>query len=62
MKVVKIDNWGRDYISEEVICTCESDSRAIQIAKIFNEKYGGEHSPDYFKCYPDSYVAYKFEP
>ena len=62
MKIVKIDNFDRDFISDELIAENVLKYYADEIVKMLNSQCSGSNSPDYFEVKPDDYKLYTFEP
>ena len=62
MKIIGMDNFNREHISDILIAENVSDYWAQRIVKHLNEKYDGEHSPHFFKTITDHEKPYKFEP
>ena len=62
MKIVSVDNFSRDEVSDTLIAENVSEFYATVIAKFLNQKYGGDNSPNYFSVKPDDYKLYKSEP
>lgn len=62
MKIVCTDNFARDSISDSLVAENVSEFYAETIVAALNQKFGGEHSQDYFVVRPDDYEPYRFEP
>lgn len=62
MKIICIDNFDREIVSDRLIAENVPDHYAEGIAEHLNEKYSGTTSPVYFKAVPDDYKLYTFEP
>lgn len=61
-QVVCIDNYDRDYISDQVIASgIVQESEARKMADELNAKTP-RHSEDYYVVKPSSYVPRNFEP
>ena len=61
MKIIKIDNFDRDNISDELIAENVSGYYIEFIVEELNQKYSGSRSCDFFMGVPDDRVLYKFE-
>ena len=61
MKIIRVDNFDKDFISDGLIAENVNEFFAKLIAKLLN-KYTGVNSQDYFKAVPDDHKLYKFEP
>ena len=62
MKIIKVDNFARDHISDTLVAENVSEWWAKSIVELLNDKYSGDHSPDYFRAVPDDHKLYEFEP
>ena len=62
MKIIATDNFARDYVSDKLIAENVPDYWADKIAKLLNERYGGEGATHYFKAIKNHEQPYKFEP
>jgi len=62
VKIIKVDNFNREYISEQLIAENVSDYYAGIIAEDLNKRFSGNSSPDYFRAFNDNYKPYIFEP
>jgi hypothetical protein len=61
-KVVCIDNFNRDTVSDTLVIDNLSQGVCELIANERNGQYGGPHSSSYFVVKPDDYQLYKWEP
>jgi hypothetical protein len=61
-KVVLIDNFNRENISDKLVIDNLSHELCELIAIERNNQYGGVHSPSYFVVKPDDYQLYIWEP
>ena len=61
MKVVCIDNYNRDYISDRLVCENVSKFYGDIIVVCLNERIRAEGS-DYFVLRPDDYKLFTLEP
>lgn len=62
MKIIKVDNFNRETISDVLIADNVQNSYASVITEFLNKKYGGNDLPDFFRAVEDDYKLYKFEP
>jgi len=62
MKIIKIDNFDRDSVSDELIAENVSAYYIEFIVEELNQKYSGSTSPYFFMAVPDDRTLYKFEP
>lgn len=62
VKIVQVDNFGRDNVSDRLIATEVPADLADIMVKALNKERGGIHSPAYFVVRPEDYVLYGFEP
>jgi len=62
MKIIQVDNFDREAISDELIAENVPYFWGVRITNWLNETFSGETSPDYFRLVPDNYVLYKWSP
>ena len=62
MKIVKVDNFNRDYINEQEIASNVHEYYAEGIAEDLNKRFSSDNSPDYFRACPNDYKPYEFQP
>lgn len=60
MKIVCVDNFNRDYVSDKVIANNVSEYYGKEIVKFLNNKFGGKHSPYFFRMVEEEYELYTF--
>ena len=62
MKLIKTDNFDRDYIPDTLIAGHIPNTYwAEKLATMLND-LAGTSSPDYFRAVTDDYVLKEFEP
>ena len=61
MKIVCVDNYGRETRNDYLIAENVNKTYGERIVKFLN-KEEGEETPNFFKLVEDTYVLYKFEP
>lgn len=62
MKIVQVDNFDRDNISDVLIAENVNKNFGEFLTKALIDKYSSSNSPDYFRLVPDNYELYKWEP
>lgn len=63
MKIVQVDNFNRENISEVLIASNIKDQGYAEcMCRALNASYSGESSSAYFKVFTDDYTLYRFEP
>ena len=63
MKIIAVDNYGRDNISDRLIAEgIDNKEYARVMCASLNKEYSGEHSYNWFKVVPDDYTLYEFKP
>lgn len=62
MKIVKVDNFDRDYISDVLIADNVNVPYEEFLTKALNESYSSKTSPNYFRLVADDYKLKKWEP
>lgn len=61
MKIVCVDNYDRESISDELICENIDKHYGKDIVEYLNRKHGDE-SPHFFRLVEDDYKLYEFQP
>lgn len=62
-KIVAIDNFSRDEISDYLVVNNIDNKEAADIAREYvQQKYGGEQASRYFVVHPQDKPLYVFEP
>jgi hypothetical protein len=61
MKIIRVDNFDRDNVSDKLIAEGISSKDAETIVTGLNAKES-EDSPDFYKAVPDDHVLYVYEP
>lgn len=62
MKIIKVDNFDRDSISDTLVAENVSEFYAEHIVTLLNEKFSGDRSSDFYKSVEDNHKLYEFEP
>lgn len=62
MKVVCVDNFARETVSDKLICENVNPFYAKWIAELLNDKFSGDESSRFYKAVNDDYKLYEFEP
>jgi len=62
MKIIKVDNFGRDSVSDELVAENVSQFYGEAITDFLIDRFSGASSSDFFRLVPDDYKLYHFEP
>jgi len=63
MQIMRVDNFGRDYIDEHVVAKDIGNKEYADVmVAALNTKFGGEHSLDFFRVVEDGVPPFKFTP
>lgn len=62
MKIVQVDNFDRDYVSDILIAENANEHFGEFLTKVLNEKYSSDYSPEYYRLVSDDYELHKWEP
>jgi hypothetical protein len=62
MKIIKKDNFGRDYISDYLVAENVGSYYGEEIVKFLNARFGGDESPDFFELVESDYELYVYIP
>ena len=61
MKIICIDNYGRETHNDQLICENVNEFYGKRIVEMLNDAED-ERSPHFYKLVNDSHILYKFEP
>lgn len=61
-KIIKIDNFDRETVSDQLIAENVNDYYGKQIVEDLNARWSGDQSPDFFKLVPDDHKLRTYEP
>lgn len=62
MKIIRVDNFGRETVSDELVCENVNKYYAKAILAFLIEKYSGDTAPSYFRLVENNYKLYTWEP
>lgn len=62
MKIICIDNFDRESVSDTLIAENVDEYWAPKIVEIMNRTFGGEDSPNYFISVEDDHKLYVYKP
>jgi hypothetical protein len=62
MKIIKVDNFNRESISDVLIATSVSEYYADIIVRMLNKILGGTHAIAFYRAVEDDYKLYEFIP
>ena len=62
MKIIGVDNFGRESVSDSVVAENISEYYGKAITDFLIEEFSGDGSPDYFRLVADDYELYEFKP
>lgn len=60
-KVIAVDNYGRDTVSDELVADCPNRLTAIDMARRLNDE-SGLNASKFYRVVADDYELYKWEP
>lgn len=61
MKIIGIDNFSREYVSDFLVCLNVNEYYGKLIVDQLNQ-LNGSNGPTYFRLVPDDHVLYVWEP
>lgn len=61
MKIIRVDNFARDNVSDKLVCNNVNSYYAERITSLLNAREC-EDSPDFYKAVPDDHVLYVYDP
>ncbi|MDR6779466.1 hypothetical protein J2W98_003746 [Paenibacillus peoriae] len=62
MKIICEDNFGRESVSDSLVCGNVSQYYGVAFVKFLNENFSGDHSFNFYRLVEDEYELYKWEP
>lgn len=62
MKIIRVDNFDRETISDALVCDNVAIGYSEMLVEALNSTFGGEYSSDFFKLVDDDYVLYQYDP
>ena len=62
MKIVNIDNFNRDEVSDTLVCSEVSEYWGTEIVEFLNDKFSGDKSALFFELVEDDCELYVAEP
>ena len=62
MKIIAVDNFDREYISDRLVAESVPPTYAEEIVEFLNSRYSGDHAQVFFKAVADDHKLFKFEP
>lgn len=62
MKIIGVDNFDRDYVSDILVCEKIHESYATAVCEALNEKFGGPYATRFFKVVNDDHELYEGKP
>ena len=62
MKIIVVDNFGRESISDKLVCTNVSKYYGEIIVKALNVQLSGDYADVFYKLVQNDYKLYRFKP
>lgn len=62
MKIIRVDNFDREGVNDRLVCENVNEYYGLKIAEYLNDRFSGEHSPDFYRLVDDNYKLYVWEP
>lgn len=62
MKVIKVDNFDRDTVDDELVAEGLTEQEAKDMAEGLNQKFGGDYAPWYYKAVTDDKKLHVWNP
>ena len=62
MKIIQIDNFARENVSEQLIAENVSEYWSARIVMLLNGKYSGNDTSFYCQAMTDDYKLFIYEP
>ena len=62
MKIIKVDNYDKETVSDILIAENVNSCYGEDIVKFLNIKYSRNNSSDFFRLVKDDYKLYEWKP
>ncbi len=62
MKIIQVDNFARENVSEQLIAENVSEYWSARIVMLLNDKYSGKDASFYCQAMTDDYKLFIYEP
>lgn len=62
MKIIKVDNFDRDNISDQLIADNVVDFYGQHMVEELNNQFSDDHAQIFFRLVDDDYELYEFKP
>jgi len=62
MKIVNVDNFNRDEVSDKLVCQNIDKEIGKEIVEFLNDEYSGSCAAHFYKLLPDHYRLYTWKP
>jgi uncharacterized protein YegJ (DUF2314 family) len=62
MKIISVDNFNRDDVSDKLICENINEYYGKHTVDFLNGKFSGSDSDDFYKLVEDDYKLFIWEP
>ena len=62
MKIIKVDNFNRESVSDDLIAKELTRHYAELIVNFLNERFSGHRSSIFYKAVDDAHKLYQFKP
>jgi len=59
MKIICVDNFNRESITDDLVCTNVSEYYGEYIVDFLNKKFGGDNSFNFYRLVNDDYKLWK---
>lgn len=62
MKIIQVDNFNRETISDFLVAENVSEYYGKIIIEFLNKKFSGDYELSYYRLIPDDYKLYEWKP
>ena len=62
MKIISSDNFGREHISDKLVCENINKFYGEKIVEFLNKSFSGDYANNYYNLVEDNHKLYKFKP
>ncbi len=62
MKIICKDNFDRESVNDQLVCENVNKFYGEMIVDFLNDRFSGDHSPNFYRLVDDNYRLYLWEP
>lgn len=62
MKIIQVDNFDRDVVSDELIVIHVTEEWGKRLVELMNNVWSGDNAPFFYKLVSDDHKLYVYDP